>query len=76
MTKKAKKKLTRNQEKAMVAGVIAGMADYFDQDPVLFRLAAIAFLVLTGIFPGVLLYLGAWVVMPLKDSSVDYEVVE
>lgn len=60
-----------------MAGVLAGMADYFDQDPTLFRIVAITFLVLTGVFPGVLLYLGAWLVMPKDDRpAVDYEVVE
>lgn len=71
-----KKRLERDQEKALVAGVLAGMAEYFEQDPVLFRVAAIVFLVLTGVFPGVLFYLGAWVVMPRKSSDVHYEVVE
>ena len=72
-----KKKLERDQEKAVVSGVLAGFARYFDQDPVLFRVAAVAFLILTGIFPGILLYLAAWVVMPRNDGTrVDYEVVE
>jgi phage shock protein C len=75
---KQKQKLERDEEKALVSGVLAGLANYFGQDPVLFRVLAISFLILTGIFPGILLYLAAWVVMP-KDkrrSSVDYEVVE
>lgn len=72
-----KKKLERNEEKAVVSGVLSGMADYFGQDPVLFRILAIAFLILTGFFPGILLYLAAWVVMPKADKNrVDYEVVE
>ncbi len=80
---KTKKRLERDQEKAVVSGVLAGMANYFGQDPVLFRLMAITFLILTGIFPGILLYFGAWFVMPKKarqDSQtaqqVDYEVAE
>jgi phage shock protein C len=74
-----KKKLKRDEEQAIIAGVLAGMANYFNQDPVLFRVAAIALLVLTGIFPGLLLYLGAWIVMPKHRSEgqpVDYEVSE
>ena len=75
---KRKKRLERDKERALVAGVLSGLAKYFGQDPVLFRVLAIAFLVLTGIFPGLLLYLGAWVVMPKQDTRqhVDYEVVE
>ena len=70
-----KKKLRRSNEGVLIAGVIAGFADYFEKDPVLFRIAAIAFLLLTGIFPGLLLYLAAWLLMPVKDESPEYEVV-
>jgi phage shock protein PspC (stress-responsive transcriptional regulator) len=74
-----KKKLNRNQNKAVFAGVVSGLADYFEQDPVLFRVIAIAFLILTGFFPGILIYLAGWLVMPKMDfdsPQVDYEVVE
>ena len=77
MTKK-NRRLERDEEKAVISGVLAGMANYFGQDPVLFRVMAIAFLILTGFFPGILLYLAAWIVMPKQDKrpKVDYEVVE
>ena len=80
--KQAKKRLKRDEEQAVVAGVLAGLAEYFKQDPALFRIAAITLLILTGIFPGVLLYLGAWLVMPKHRSTdtqsthADYEVTE
>lgn len=71
-----KKRLERETEKKVVAGVLAGLADYFNQDPVLFRLFAIIFLILTGVFPGLLFYIVAWIIMPSKRSTnVDYEVV-
>ncbi len=71
-----KKKLTRNDEQAVVAGVVAGLADYFDRDPVLFRIVAITFLILTGIFPGLLIYIAAWIIMPRKlhKRKADYEI--
>lgn len=73
----SKKKLERDEERAVISGVLAGLANYFQQDPVLFRVVAIAFLLLTGIFPGLLLYLGAWFIIPKQDTQrVDYEVVE
>ena len=73
------KQLERDEEKAVVSGVLAGMANYFDQDPTLFRVAAITFLILTGFLPGIILYLAAWIMMPKKihkPLDVDYEVVE
>lgn len=74
-----KKKLRRDEEQAIVAGVLSGLANYFQQDPVLFRVVAITLLILTGIFPGLLLYLGAWLVMPrhnAREPHADYEVSE
>jgi phage shock protein C len=74
-----KKKLKRDEEQAVVSGVLAGMANFWNQDPVLFRVLAITFLILTGVFPGLLLYLAAWIVMPAdtsRNTEVDYEIVE
>lgn len=74
-----KKRLEKDKEKALVSGVLAGMANYFEQDPTLFRVLAIAFLILTGVFPGILLYLAAMFVMPKRMDApmdVDYEVVD
>jgi phage shock protein C len=72
------KRLERNQEKSVVAGVLAGVAEYFGQDSVLFRVMAILFLILTGFFPGILMYIAAWVMMPKKVGEppvdVEYEV--
>lgn len=70
-----KKRLERDQEKKLVSGVLAGMANYFDQDPVLFRVIAVVFLILTGLFPGLLFYIAAWIVIPKNDKPrADYEI--
>jgi phage shock protein C len=74
-----RKQLERDEEKAVVSGVLVGMANYFDHDPKLFRIAAVMFLILTGVFPGIILYLAAWIMMPKKKPDthyVEYEVVE
>lgn len=70
-----KKRLERDEETALVAGVLGGMANYFNQDPTLFRLAAVFFIVATGVFPGLLIYLLAWFVVP-KPPKADYIIVE
>jgi len=72
-----KKKLERDEEKAVVGGVLYGLSQYFGQDPALFRVLAVTFLILTGIFPGILIYIAAWLIIPKNDKPhVDYEVVE
>ncbi len=75
-----KKRLEKDQENVVVSGVVSGLARYFDQDPKLFRLFAIAFLIVTGFFPGVIIYFVAWLMMPRSiskenDANVEYEVV-
>ncbi len=65
----------RDQETAVVAGVLSGLAEYFKQDPVVFRLVAIILLILTGVFPGVLFYLIAWAIVPRKPKmEADYTI--
>lgn len=72
-----KKRLERDKEGAVLAGVMGGLANYFKQDPALFRLFAICFLILTGFFPGILLYLAGWVTMPNAGAQkADYVVSE
>ncbi len=68
------KKLYRTKEDTMVAGVIAALARRFDQDPVLFRIVAITLLIITGVFPGVFIYLGAWFIIPRQSRHADYTI--
>ena len=66
-------KVYREEETAIVAGVVAGLAKYFSQDPVLFRLLAIFLLLITGIFPGLIIYILAWFFIPPRPTkSADY----
>lgn len=70
------KRVERARESAVLAGVLAGLAKYFDQDPVLFRIIAIAVLIVTGIFPGAFFYLLAWLFIPQEPpTKADYTVV-
>lgn len=59
------KRLMRSNDK-IIAGVCAGLADYFDFDPVWVRIAY-AFLTLFTAFCGVIFYVVLWIVMPGKS---------
>ena len=59
-----KKKLYRSRDNKMVAGVCAGIADYFELDPTIVRLAWVIAIFGAGV--GVLAYLIAWIIMPEK----------
>ena len=58
------KRLQLNKEYKRIAGVCAGLADYFEVDVTLVRLAFV-FTVLAG-FSGILAYIILWVVVPAK----------
>ena len=62
------KRLTRDVNNKKIAGVCAGIANYFDLDPTLVRVIWILLVCVAG--TGVLAYLIAWAVMP-EDSSAE-----
>jgi phage shock protein PspC (stress-responsive transcriptional regulator) len=62
-----KKRLYRKRDGRIVAGVCAGLADYFGVDPTLVRLAFVL-LTVFGAF-GILIYLGAWLVVPEEGEG-------
>ncbi|MEX0931117.1 MAG: PspC domain-containing protein, partial [Candidatus Paceibacterota bacterium] len=55
-----------SKDNILVAGVLSGFAEYFEQDATHWRLAFVVFLIITGVMPGVLIYIGAWIVIPQK----------
>jgi phage shock protein PspC (stress-responsive transcriptional regulator) len=64
--------LHRCRERRMVAGVAAGMADYFDIDPTLVRIGFVALSFLGGL--AVPLYLAGWLLIP--EEGTDLSVAE
>ena len=61
------KKLTRSNEK-MLAGVCAGIAEYFDIDSTLVRVCYVASSFFFAGFPGLLLYIILMIIMPQKET--------
>ena len=55
--------LHRSQDK-MIAGVCAGLAEHFDMPVTKVRIAYVALSVLSAGFPGVLVYLILWYLLP------------
>ena len=59
------RRLTRSRSHRTIAGVCAGLADYFDVDVVFVRAAWVVFSIVPGcIVGGVLAYLAAWILIP------------
>ena len=59
------KKLTKSNDK-IISGVCSGIAEYFDLDPTLVRVAYAALSVFSAGFPGLLLYIILAIIMPNK----------
>lgn len=57
------KRLTRSNDK-MLAGVLAGIGNYLEIDPTIVRIVYAIFSVLTVGFPGLLLYIIMWAIIP------------
>lgn len=47
----------------MIAGVCGGIADYFGLDPTLVRIGYVLLTILSAAFPGIFVYIIAWVLM-------------
>jgi phage shock protein C len=60
--------LTRSNNK-LVAGVCAGIAEYFGWEVTLFRVVFVLASILSVAFPGILVYIVLWVVMPRPEHA-------
>lgn len=65
------KKLRRKKRDRMLGGVCAGLADYFEIDVSLVRLAMVLFALLEGV--GILFYILAWIVIPEEQEEKPHE---
>ena len=60
-------RLRRSRSDKMIAGVIGGLARYFNFDPTLARVLYVILSVVSVGFPGLLVYILLWVIMPEGD---------
>lgn len=58
------KRLHRSIHDRMIAGVCGGLAEYFNIDPTIVRVGFVLLSVLSVGFPGLLVYLILWLVLP------------
>ncbi len=57
-------KRLRRSRNTMVAGVCGGIADWLGWDPTLVRLLYVLISIASAAFPGLLVYIILWLVMP------------
>jgi phage shock protein PspC (stress-responsive transcriptional regulator) len=59
--------LRRSRRRRMIGGVCGGFAEWVGWDPTLVRVLYVTVSVCSAAFPGILVYLVLWVVMPEGD---------
>ena len=64
------KKLYRSRDRVL-GGVLAGFADYIHADISLIRVVYVLLSILSAAFPGLLVYIVCWIVIPEKPLDVD-----
>jgi len=61
--------LRRSVDNRVIAGVVGGLAEYFDMDPTLLRALYVVVSIISVAFPGILVYIVLWMVVPEAGSS-------
>jgi phage shock protein C len=66
-------RLYRSRRDRMVGGVLAGFGAYFGVDPTILRVLYVIFGILVGVWPAVLAYIIAMIVVPEEPAGGDQE---
>tara|TARA_Y100000310_G_C20489182_1_gene718322 strand:- start:362 stop:559 length:198 start_codon:yes stop_codon:yes gene_type:complete len=60
------KRVYKSKKNKIFAGVIGGVGEYFDIDPVILRLAWLLVVLFTGLIPGIIIYILSIFIVPHK----------
>ncbi len=71
------KRLHRSRKNKFIAGVLAGIAEFFKIDPTIVRLLFIVIMIITGFAPMIFVYIVAWIIVPEKPGkNIEIEINE
>ena len=65
----SERRLRRSPDQKMIAGVIGGLAEYFERDVALLRVLYVFISIFSAAFPGIFVYLLLWVIIPLRKPG-------
>lgn len=60
----ARQPLRRSRRDRLLGGVLGGIAEYYDWDPVMLRIVYVIVSILSAGFPGILVYIALWIIIP------------
>ena len=61
--------LRRSRDNRLIAGVVAGLAAYVNVDVTLLRVAYVIVSILSAAFPGILVYVILWLLVPVEGPA-------
>lgn len=64
------KRFTRSTRERIFAGLCGGAAEYLGIDPALARIMFVAVTLITGVGPGIIVYLAGWIIVPQSDPTL------
>lgn len=59
-----RKGLRKSKKNKVLTGLVGGVGEFFDLDPVLLRLVWLLVVLFTGVFPGIITYIIAIFIVP------------
>lgn len=69
------KKLYRSDKDKVLAGLLGGLGEYSNVDPVVLRVVFVVLLILTGLFPFAIIYVVALFIVPRRPTSTRENVI-
>lgn len=63
------RRLRRSPDQKMIAGVIGGLAEYFERDPAVLRILYVFISIFSAAFPGIFVYLILWAIVPMRKAG-------
>ena len=63
------KRLYRSTTDQLVAGICGCIGEYLEIDPNIIRVIWVAITAITGFFPGIVVYILLWIILPQRGQS-------
>ena len=63
------KRLTRSTTDRWIAGICGGIGEYLEIDPNVIRVIWVILTVPTGFFPGIIIYILLWILLPEEGQA-------
>ena len=58
----------KKSKNRIIAGVCGGIAEWLGWNPTLVRIAYVVVSIVSAAFPGIIVYIALWILMPSSDS--------